>query len=131
MSSENEFGSESEQLDFASRIGMKVKAVPTQIPIDEAKRTLEEPPPVEEAVSSPSLTSLLDGKRPLILLGVPGAIAFTVGFLAGFYLIWQYIVYHVISLPVTMFMFMGIGVGTFLGISALILYSVNRNKPIV
>jgi len=67
-------------------------------------------------------------KRPLLMVGVPGLIVFTGGFFMLFYVIHKYFQIRQLALGTMLLAIMSIIVGAFAMFTALILYTISREK---
>ena len=125
----NGFGVETEQLDLAFKTNMRIKEVPVNIKYSGVDRPSKKNPLLHGSEIISTLIRLVAEERPLLLLGIPAALLVVIGSIAGVSLLWEYNNVRVFSIPLALIGIAGVGMGMFLGLTALILYAINRLKP--
>jgi len=122
------YGIETEQLAVAVRNGLRVVEVPIAVRYKGLEKTSKRNPVRHGAELIGMALRLIVEERPLLLLGVPGAMLIMLGMGAGVYLLWYFNVTRYFSIPVALIMLGALFMGTILFITSLMLYAITRLK---
>ena len=122
------YGVETEQLALAAKMGLRVSEVPVQISYGDAENTSKKHPLFHGFELVETILSLFLEKRPLLLLGMPGAILALLGVLVGAYSLWYFNITRYFSIPMTLISIGGIMIGLILLIFSFLLYSIARSR---
>jgi membrane-associated protease RseP (regulator of RpoE activity) len=118
------FGIETEELSIAAQHGLRIKEVPVNVRYQNLENT-STTNPVSHGISLvETALKLVVEKRPLMLLGVPGFALLGVGLVAGIMLLLEFNASRVFSMPYAIIALGGIVTGTFMVMTAIILYGI-------
>jgi glycosyltransferase involved in cell wall biosynthesis len=119
---------ESEQLEIAKQLNLKVKEVPVSVRYNGLAKTSKKNPLGHGMELMSYVVNLMVQKKPLWLLGVPGFCFIFAGLFSGVYLLWDFNITRLFSIPVALLTFGTFLVGVFLVMTALILYGISNLK---
>jgi len=122
------YGIETEQLAVAMKNGLRVVEVPIAVRYKGLEKTSKRNPVRHGAELIGMALRLIVEERPLLLLGVPGALLTILGIGTGVYLLWYFNVTRYFSIPVALITLGALFMGTILFITSLMLYAVMRLK---
>lgn len=122
------YGIETEQLALAVGNGLRVVEVPITVRYKGLERTSKRNPVRHGAELVGMALRLIVEERPLLLLGVPGAMLTILGVGTGVYLLWYFNVTRYFSIPIALITLGAIFMGTILFITSLMLYAIKRLK---
>jgi len=124
----DDYGVETEQLAVAVRNGLRVVEVPISVRYKGLEKTSKRNPVRHGAELIGMALRLIVEERPLLLLGVPGAMLTMLGIGTGVYLLWYFNVTRYFSIPVALITLGALFMGTILLITSLMLYAIARLK---
>lgn len=119
---------ETEQLAIAVKNGLRVVEVPISVRYKGLGKTSKRNPVRHGAELIGMALRLIVEERPLLLLGVPGALLTVLGIGTGVYLLWYFNVTRYFSIPVALIALGALFMGTMLFITSLMLYAITRLK---
>lgn len=122
------YGVESEQIDLALKEGLRIVEVPVTIRYRGLKRTSKKNPIMQAAEIMMMLLGLRVLERPLLYLGVPGAILLVMGVFSGTYLLLLFNSTRYFSIPIALITLGALIIGVILAITSLILHSIQLIK---
>jgi len=122
------YGVETEQLAVAVKNGLRVVEVPIAVRYKGLEKTSKRNPVRHGAELIGMALRLIVEERPLLLLGVPGALLTMLGIGTGVYLLWYFNVTRYFSIPVALITLGALFMGTILFITSLMLYAITRLK---
>jgi len=120
------FGVESEMLALAAKNGIRVVEVPVNVRYAELHNTSKRPPLMHGGELIATILRLVVEERPLMYLGVPGAILASIGAMLAAYLLWIFNITRYFSIPVAIAMLGMILVGLLLVMFAVTLHGLKR-----
>jgi len=120
------FGVESEQLTLALKRGLRVKEVPINIRYRGLPKTSKKSPLTHGGEIISTILKMVVEERPLLYLGVPGAILIISAIILGGYLLLTFNATRYFSLPTAIIMLGASIIGITLTVTALTLYALNR-----
>jgi glycosyltransferase involved in cell wall biosynthesis len=122
------YGIETEQLAVAVKNGLRVVEVPITVRYKGLEKTSKRNPVGHGAELVGMALRLIVEERPLLLLGVPGALLTVLGIGTGVYLLWYFNMTRYFSIPVALITLGALFIGTILFITSLMLYAITRLK---
>jgi len=122
------YGVETEQLAVAVKNGLRVVEVPIAVRYKGLEKTSKRNPVRHGAELIGMALRLIVEERPLLLLGVPGALLTVLGMGTGAYLLWYFNMTRYFSIPVALITLGALFMGTILFITSLMLYAITRLK---
>jgi len=123
------YGTETEQVYLARKHSWRIIEVPVTITYETEKPSKKNP--VRHATEIlASLLKLVTHERPLLLLGLPGAILTLVGFASATYVVWMFNKTRYFSIPATLIAIAFTFIGILLVIASLILYAIANLRRI-
>jgi len=122
------YGIETEQLALAVRNGLRVVEVPITVRYKGLEKTSKRNPVRHGAELLGMALRLIVEGRPLLLLGVPGALLTILGIGTGVHLLWYFNVTRYFSIPMALITLGALFMGTILFITSLMLYAITRLK---
>jgi len=122
------YGIETEQLAVAVKNGLRVVEVPIAVRYKGLEKTSKRNPVRHGAELIGMALRLIVEERPLLLLGVPGAMLTVLGIGTGVYLLWYFNVTRYFSIPVALITLGALFMGTILFITSLMLYAITKLK---
>lgn len=127
----NGFGVETEQLDIATREGLRVKEVESKILYNGLENTSKEHPIRHGTEILSSILNLVVTKRPIELLGTPGFISTIIGIITLSMFLYHFNTTGYISLALAIISTATIIFGTMLILIAMVLYAIREvnNQP--
>jgi glycosyltransferase involved in cell wall biosynthesis len=123
-SEEEGFGVESEQLAIARRFDLRVQEVPTTVRYEGLENTSKKDPVTHGLELVTVALKLLVQDRPLMMIGLPGALFLASSLATGYLVIKEFNMYGYFSVPMALITFTFITLGTLLILSSLIFYAI-------
>ncbi|MEN3016839.1 MAG: glycosyltransferase family 2 protein [Candidatus Methanosuratincola petrocarbonis] len=120
------FGIEAEQLRKAAQHGMRILEVPISVRYKGVRRPSTKNPAAHGLELVSATLKLVAEDRPMLLLGVPGAILVVIGFAFGVNLLLTFNETRYFSVPFALLMMFSIFGGTLLLIASLVLHAISR-----
>lgn len=122
------YGIETEQLAVAAKNGIRVAEIPITVKYKGLEKTSKKNSVRHGTELVAVALRLIIEKRPLLLLGVPGAMLTLLGVGTGVYLLWNFNVTRYFSIAIALITLGTLFMGTILLISSLMLYAIERLK---
>ncbi len=119
---------EMEQLALAEKSGLRIVEVPVHIQYEGLENTSKNHPLFHGTELVGFALRLIVEERPLLFLGVPGALLILLGVVFGGYFLWYFNLTRYFSLPMALVSFGALSLGTLLFITSLVLYAISRLK---
>ncbi len=120
------FGVESEQVVLAEKRGLKLVEIPITVRYGKLQRTSKRNPLLHGGEIIATILRLIVEERPLLCLGLPGSVFLLMGIALGTYLLLLFNSTRYFSIPIALIT-LGLSLlGIILIITALVLYSLNR-----
>jgi len=123
-SDEEGFGVESEQLAIARRFDLRVQEVPTTVRYEGLENTSKKDPVTHGLELVTVALKLLIQDRPLMMIGLPGALFIASSLVTGYLFVKEFNMYGYFSVPMALITFTFITLGTLLILSSLIFYAI-------
>ncbi|MCS7369643.1 MAG: glycosyltransferase family 2 protein, partial [archaeon GBS-70-058] len=120
------FGVESEQITLALKRGLRIKEVPVTIKYRGLPKTSKKPSLFHGGEIIATMLKLVVEERPLLYLGLPGAILILLAITLGTYLLLLFNATRYFSLPIAIITLGASLSGITLIVAALMLYATNR-----
>ena len=120
------YGIETEQITVASKNGLRIVEVPISVRYKGLEKTSKRNPLSHGAELIALALRLIVERRPLLLLGMPGAVLILIGIFTGVYLLWNFNVTRYFSIPFALIALGAMFIGTMLLITSLVLYAIMR-----
>jgi glycosyltransferase involved in cell wall biosynthesis len=118
------FGIETEELSIAAKHGLRIKEVPVNVRYQNLAKPSSRNPFRQGINLVEKALQLVVEKRPLLLLGLPGAALLCIGLVAGVMLLWEFNLSRSFSMPYAIIALGGLITGIFLIMTTLILYGI-------
>jgi glycosyltransferase involved in cell wall biosynthesis len=121
-----DYGVESEQLRLAVKAGLRITEVPVNVKYAGLEKTSKKSPLAHGLGIIELILRMVIEERPLLFLGVPGAVSLFVGILFGVWLLHIYAVQHYIITNIALASIAFVMIGFFCLLAAIILFALNR-----
>jgi len=125
------FGVESEMLALAAKNGVRVVEVPINVRYAGARNTSKRSPLRHGGELISTFLRLIVEERPLLYLGLPGALLGVIGLSLATYLVWLFNITRYFSVPISIIALGTSFVGLLLIIAAITLHGLKRLKDAV
>lgn len=122
----NGYGIETEQIAMAFKNGLRVTEVPVMVHYKQLENTSKKNPLRHGAELVEIALRLMVEDRPLLVLGVPGAILTMIGMGAGLNLLWIFNMSRYFSIPTALIALGAMTLGAIFFITSIMLYAVSR-----
>jgi len=119
---------EVEQLALAAKNGLRVVEVPVTVRYKGLRGTSKQNPLRHGSELIGAALRLIVEERPLLLLGVPGALLTILGILGAIYLLWYFNLTRYFSIPIALITLGSLFIGIMLFVASILLYAINRVK---
>jgi len=128
---EKGFGVDSEQLALAVKNGLQVVEVPVNIKYKGLEKASKRAPLRHGGQLIATILRLVTEERPLLYIGVPGAILTLIGLVLAVFLLWLFNVTRYFSLHIALIMFGTSLVGLLLMIAAVMLHGLRKMVDLI
>ena len=118
------YGVETEQLALAHKNGLRVVEVPVAIKYSGLGITSKKNPAYHGIELVDTVLRLVVVDRPLLFLALPGTVLFLVGVGFGVYLLWNFNLTRIFSVPMALIMAVAVFLGLVMVISSMMLYAI-------
>ena len=119
---------EVEQLALAAKNGLRVVEVPVTVRYKGLRGTSKQNPLRHGSELIGAALRLIVEEKPLLLLGVPGALLTILGILGAIYLLWYFNLTRYFSIPIALITLGSLFIGIMLFVASILLYAINRVK---
>lgn len=120
------YGIEVEQLAVAVKNGLRILEVPVMVKYKGLARTSKRNPIKHGSELIGAALRLIVEERPLLFLGLPGALLVMLGISTGIYLLWYFNMKMYFSIPMALITLGALFTGTLLSITSIMLYAMIR-----
>jgi len=124
----NGYEIEMEQLKLAAKSGLRVTEIPICVRYKGLEKTSKQNPIKQGSGLIGTALRLIVEERPMLLLGVPGALLVVFGIVTGMYLLWYFNTARYFSLPIALITLGALFMGTLLFITSIMLYAISTLK---